>query len=235
MRANARARRSAIVESSSSRNAQKAGGSAQGSDADLCISGTLSRRAGELRVFSKAALMSRRPHWLCGCNHRGRCSLAACRKRPFTTHADRVGRLGSHFSGRSAGATLWGCSRRFIPRTRRTGSWRWLVLSCSGTVVSDSFSTIIHTLFSRWCWCRRVRAWFNGGLFDDGAALPLEAADIETVLAASDLDWSEIRWPSRSAGLAPVATRQRTNPATSPYTFSVAFSSTAPPSELVCG
>ena len=35
-------------------------------------------------------------------------------------------------------------------------------------------------------------AWFNGGLFDDGAALPLEVADIETVLAASDLDWSEI-------------------------------------------
>ena len=35
-------------------------------------------------------------------------------------------------------------------------------------------------------------AWFNGGLFDDGAALPLEAADIEMVLAASDLDWSEI-------------------------------------------
>ena len=32
----------------------------------------------------------------------------------------------------------------------------------------------------------------HGGLFDDGAALPLEAADIETVLAASDLDWSEI-------------------------------------------
>ena len=35
-------------------------------------------------------------------------------------------------------------------------------------------------------------AWFNGGLFDDCAALPLEAADIETALAASDLDWSEI-------------------------------------------
>ena len=34
--------------------------------------------------------------------------------------------------------------------------------------------------------------WFNGGLFDDGAALPLEKSDIETVLAASDLDWSEI-------------------------------------------
>ena len=34
--------------------------------------------------------------------------------------------------------------------------------------------------------------WFNGGLFDDGAALPLEKAHIDTVLAASDLDWSEI-------------------------------------------
>ena len=30
-------------------------------------------------------------------------------------------------------------------------------------------------------------AWFNGGLFDDGAALPLEKSDIETVLAAADL------------------------------------------------
>ena len=35
-------------------------------------------------------------------------------------------------------------------------------------------------------------AWFNGGLFDDGAALPLEKSDIETLLAASDPDWSEI-------------------------------------------
>ena len=35
-------------------------------------------------------------------------------------------------------------------------------------------------------------AWFNGGLFDDGAALPLEKSDIDTVLAASDVDWSEI-------------------------------------------
>ena len=30
------------------------------------------------------------------------------------------------------------------------------------------------------------------GLFDDGAALPLERSDIETVLAASALDWSEV-------------------------------------------
>ena len=35
-------------------------------------------------------------------------------------------------------------------------------------------------------------AWFNGGLFDDDAALPLEASDIDTVLAAASLDWSEI-------------------------------------------
>ena len=35
-------------------------------------------------------------------------------------------------------------------------------------------------------------AWFNGGLFDDGAVLPLEKSDIDTVLAASNLDWSEI-------------------------------------------
>ena len=34
--------------------------------------------------------------------------------------------------------------------------------------------------------------WFNGGLFDDDATLPLEQADIDTVLAASNLDWSEI-------------------------------------------
>ena len=35
-------------------------------------------------------------------------------------------------------------------------------------------------------------AWFNGSLFNDDTALPLERSDIETVLAASDLDWSEI-------------------------------------------
>ena len=34
--------------------------------------------------------------------------------------------------------------------------------------------------------------WFNGGLFDDDTALPLEKADIDTVLSASRLDWSEI-------------------------------------------
>ena len=35
-------------------------------------------------------------------------------------------------------------------------------------------------------------AWFNGGLFDDDTAMPLDKADIETTLKASALDWSEI-------------------------------------------
>ena len=34
--------------------------------------------------------------------------------------------------------------------------------------------------------------WFNGGLFDDEATLPLERSDIDAVLATSNLDWSEI-------------------------------------------
>ena len=35
-------------------------------------------------------------------------------------------------------------------------------------------------------------AWFNGGLFDDDAALPLAKPEIETTLEAAALDWSEI-------------------------------------------
>ena len=35
-------------------------------------------------------------------------------------------------------------------------------------------------------------AWFNGGLFDDDAALPLEKAEIDTVLQTATLEWSEI-------------------------------------------
>jgi type II restriction/modification system DNA methylase subunit YeeA len=34
--------------------------------------------------------------------------------------------------------------------------------------------------------------WFNGGLFDDDAALPLEADDIADLSAAAALDWSEV-------------------------------------------
>ena len=35
-------------------------------------------------------------------------------------------------------------------------------------------------------------AWFNGGLFDDATALPLDREGIETALRAAALDWSEI-------------------------------------------
>ena len=35
-------------------------------------------------------------------------------------------------------------------------------------------------------------AWFNGGLFDDDSALPLERDEIDTALRAAALDWSEI-------------------------------------------
>ena len=35
-------------------------------------------------------------------------------------------------------------------------------------------------------------AWFNGGLFDDDTALPLDRAGIEAALKAAALDWSEI-------------------------------------------
>lgn len=34
--------------------------------------------------------------------------------------------------------------------------------------------------------------WFNGGLFDDASALPLTRADIKTIGAASNMDWSDI-------------------------------------------
>ena len=35
-------------------------------------------------------------------------------------------------------------------------------------------------------------AWFNGGLFDDGTALPLEADDIALLQRAAALDWAEV-------------------------------------------
>lgn len=35
-------------------------------------------------------------------------------------------------------------------------------------------------------------AWFNGGLFDDDTALPMTQSDIEKVLEAAMLDWSEV-------------------------------------------
>lgn len=35
-------------------------------------------------------------------------------------------------------------------------------------------------------------AWFNGGLFDDDDAVPMEKEDIEQALKAARLDWAEI-------------------------------------------
>ena len=35
-------------------------------------------------------------------------------------------------------------------------------------------------------------AWFNGGLFDDDTALPLDRSEIDMALKAAALDWSEI-------------------------------------------
>lgn len=34
--------------------------------------------------------------------------------------------------------------------------------------------------------------WFNGGLFDDASAIPLERDDLKTVWSAAELDWSDI-------------------------------------------
>ena len=58
------------------------------------------------------------------------------------------------------------------------------------------FSVLARDLFGAMSFGGRVGfetvAWFNGGLFDDDAALPLDKAGIETTLAAAALDWSEI-------------------------------------------
>ena len=58
------------------------------------------------------------------------------------------------------------------------------------------FATMARTLFGAMATGGLVGfetvAWFNGGLFDDDAALPLEKSEIETTLEAAALDWSEI-------------------------------------------
>ena len=60
----------------------------------------------------------------------------------------------------------------------------------------EEFAELAHDLFGAMSTGGRVGfepvAWFNGGLFDDDTALPLEKTDIDTVLAAAALDWSEI-------------------------------------------
>ena len=60
----------------------------------------------------------------------------------------------------------------------------------------EEFATMARALFGAMARGGRIGfepvAWFNGGLFDDDTALPLEQTDIASVLAAATLDWSEI-------------------------------------------
>ena len=60
----------------------------------------------------------------------------------------------------------------------------------------DEFAELARDLFGAMATGGRIGfeevAWFDGGLFDDDSALSLEKAEIETVLATADLDWSEI-------------------------------------------
>ena len=60
----------------------------------------------------------------------------------------------------------------------------------------DDFAVLAQDLFGAMATGGRIGfetvAWFNGGLFDDDTALPLNKSDIETTLRASALDWSEI-------------------------------------------
>ena len=58
------------------------------------------------------------------------------------------------------------------------------------------FESLAHDLFGAMSIGGRVGfesvQWFNGGLFEDSATLPLDKAQIETTLEASGLDWSNI-------------------------------------------
>ena len=60
----------------------------------------------------------------------------------------------------------------------------------------EAFAELARLLFQAMASGGRVGfepvAWFNGGLFDDDTALPLDHTDIATVLSAARLDWSEI-------------------------------------------
>ena len=61
---------------------------------------------------------------------------------------------------------------------------------------AEGFADLARDLFGAMSTGGRIGfeavAWFNGGLFDDDTALPLEREDIETALRAAALDWSEI-------------------------------------------
>ena len=60
----------------------------------------------------------------------------------------------------------------------------------------EEFAAMARDLFAAMSTGGRVGfepvAWFNGGLFDDDTALSLKKAEIDTVLQAATLEWSEI-------------------------------------------
>ncbi len=60
----------------------------------------------------------------------------------------------------------------------------------------EEFATLARDLFGAMSSGGRVGfetvEWFNGGLFEDDATLPMDEAQIETTLEASELDWSNI-------------------------------------------
>ena len=60
----------------------------------------------------------------------------------------------------------------------------------------EDFATLARDLFGAMSVGGRVGfetvEWFNGGLFEDDAVLPMDGAQIETTLEASALDWSNI-------------------------------------------
>ena len=60
----------------------------------------------------------------------------------------------------------------------------------------DEFTELSRDLFGAMASGGRIGfeavAWFNGGLFDDNATLPLERTEIDVALKAAALDWSEI-------------------------------------------
>ena len=60
----------------------------------------------------------------------------------------------------------------------------------------EAFATLARDLFGAMSVGGRVGfeavEWFNGGLFEDDATLPMDKSQIETTLKASELDWSNI-------------------------------------------
>ena len=62
-------------------------------------------------------------------------------------------------------------------RIRRDGAQRTLRAPCIGRAGAVGFEEV---------------AWFNGGLFDDDTALPLDRPQVNAVREAAGLDWSEI-------------------------------------------